>query len=84
MLEFDLNTLEDEKCRALEAYVAKCNAQSKKQGSRTQPPKPKEAGQRMQPANRYSSTSGYEMGLEQMQEQQMMNGMPGGVGKAFS
>lgn len=31
VLEFDLNTLPDEKCRALESFVAKCHAQTKKQ-----------------------------------------------------
>lgn len=36
VLEFDLNTLEDDKCRALETYVAKCHNQTKKVGSRVQ------------------------------------------------
>jgi hypothetical protein len=39
VLEFDLNTLADEKCRALEAYVKRCQSQTKKAPAKVVPNK---------------------------------------------
>jgi hypothetical protein len=39
VLEFDLNTLADEKCRALEAYVKRCQSQTKKAPAKAVPNK---------------------------------------------
>lgn len=39
VLEFDLNTLDDSKCRSLEAYVLKCHAAAKKQTAKAKPQK---------------------------------------------